>query len=139
MPNPLRILVVDDDRSHAEYVRELIAFELAGDAEVTVVTSYDTALETLRRTSFDAALFDYLLDLSDGLGLLREARSIGNATPVVMLTGHCAEQVAVQAMKSGAADYLSKATLTGEHVAHAIRHAMSLAATEQQRLEAEQA
>ena len=42
-------------------------------------------------------------------------------------------------MKSGAADYLSKATLTGESVGHAIRHAVSIAAAERQRAEAERA
>jgi two-component system cell cycle sensor histidine kinase/response regulator CckA len=139
MSEPLRILIVDDDRAHAEYVRELIRVEVAPDAGVEVVTSYDAAVETMGRDVFDVALFDYLLDRGDGLALLREVRAGGVDTPVVILTGHGAEQVAVEAMKSGAADYLSKATLTGESVGHAIRHAVSIAAAERQRADAERA
>jgi len=139
MPEPLQILVVDDDRGHAEFVRELIRFEVAPDARVEVVTSYDGAVTAMGARAFDVALFDYLLDRGDGLALLREVRAGGSETPVVILTGHGAEQVAVEAMKSGAADYLSKATLTGESVGHAIRHAVSIAAAERQRVEAERA
>jgi PAS domain S-box-containing protein len=139
MPEPLQILVVDDDRAHAEFVRELIRFEVAPDARVEVVTSYSQALTAMGEGSFDVALFDYLLDRGDGLALLREVRAAGSETPVVILTGHGAEQVAVEAMKSGAADYLSKATLTGESVGHAIRHAVSIAAAQRQRADAERA
>jgi len=139
MPEPLQILVVDDDRGHAEFVRELIRYEVAPDACVEVVTAYDAAVTAMRGRAFDVALFDYLLDRGDGLGLLKEVRAAGSDTPVVIMTGHGAEQVAVEAMKSGAADYLSKATLTGESVAHAIRHAVSIAAAERQRAEAERA
>jgi len=139
MPEPLRILVVDDDRAHAEFVRELIRFEVAPDASVEVVTSYTDAVRVMGERAFDVALFDYLLDRGNGLGLLKEVRAAGSDTPVVILTGHGAEQVAVEAMKSGAADYLSKATLTGESVGHAIRHAVSIAAAERQRADAERA
>jgi PAS domain S-box-containing protein len=139
MSEPLKILVVDDDRAHAEFVRELIRFEVAPDADVEVVTSYSAAVQAMSERAFDVALFDYLLDRADGLALLREVRAGGCETPVVILTGHGAEQVAVEAMKSGAADYLSKATLTGESVGHAIRHAVSMAAAERQRVEAERA
>jgi len=137
MPEPLQILVVDDDRAHAEFVRELIRFEVAPDARVEVVTSYSQALTAMAEGSFDVALFDYLLDRGDGLALLREVRAAGSETPVVILTGHGAETTAVDAMKSGAADYLSKATLTAESVGHAIRHAVSIAAAERQRADAE--
>src|SRR5262245_33556057 len=139
MPEPLQILVVDDDRGHAEFVRELIRFEVAPDARVEVVTSYSDAVKAMAEGVFDVALFDYLLDRGDGLALLREVRAGGSETPVVILTGHGAEQVAVEAMKSGAADYLSKATLTGESGAHAIPHAVSIAAAERQRADAERA
>src|SRR4051812_15301752 len=99
MPEPLWILVVDDDRAHAEFVRELIRFEVAPDAHVEVVTSYSHAATAMRERAFDVALFDYLLDRGDGLALLKEVRAAGSETPVVILTGHGAEQIAVEAMK----------------------------------------
>jgi two-component system cell cycle sensor histidine kinase/response regulator CckA len=140
MSHSLRILVVDDDRAYAEFVGELIRFgDGCSGAVVDTALSYAAALQALRAHAYDVALFDYMLDVKDGLELLRDARDEGIETPVVMLTGHGAEEVAVESMKAGAADYLNKANLSPESILHAIRHALSLAATESNRRRAEEA
>src|SRR5581483_2368338 len=87
----------------------------------------------------DVALFDYWLGARDGLMLLRDIRARGIGTPVIVLTSRGAEEVAVQAMKAGAADFLSKANLTVESVERAVRYALSLHAEELQRRNAEAA
>ena len=84
------------------------------DASVRIATSYDEALDAFKEQQFDVAFFDYLLGARDGLSLLREIRHNGVDTPVIVLTSQGAEDVAVEAMKTGAADYLSKASLTVE-------------------------
>ena len=89
--------------------------------------------------TFDVAFFDYWLGARDGLSLLREIRQKGIDTPVVVLTSRGAEDVAVEAMKAGAADYLGKANLTVEALERAIRHALALHAEERQRWHAEAA
>ena len=73
------------------------------------------------------------------MSLLREIRQRGIDTPVIMLTGYGAEDIAVEAMKAGAADYLAKTNLTIEALERAVRHALALSAGERQRRHAEAA
>src|SRR3989442_13153893 len=111
-PDPLRLLVVDDVRDHAELVAEFIGLTDGwADASVALADSYDSALAAFDREPFDLAFVDYWLGAQNGLSLLREIRRRGVETPVVILTSRGAEEVAVEAMKAGAADYLSKAAL----------------------------
>ena len=115
MAEPLRLLVVDDAPEHARMVEEFIrSTDAWANAAVRIAISYDEALHAFGEETFDIAFFDYLLGARDGLSLLREVRRKGVDTPIVVLTARGAEDVAVQAMKAGAADYLSKANLTSE-------------------------
>jgi hypothetical protein len=109
------------------------------DAYMKTAVSYEEALDAFEAERFDVAFFDYSLGARDGVSLLREIRGRGVETPVIVLTGRGAEEVAVEAMKAGAADYLSKANLSIEALERAIRHALALHAEEQQRLQAEAA
>ena len=119
-----------------EFIRTSDAW---GDALVRIATSYDEALAAFDGQGYDVAIFDYLLGARDGLSLLREIRQKGYDTPVVVLTSRGAEDVAVEAMKAGAADYLSKVNLTVDALDRAIRHALALHAEERQRWQAEAA
>jgi PAS domain S-box-containing protein len=140
MADPLRLLVVDDA---PEYGRMVEAFLRSGgawrDAAVRIASTYDEALRAFTEQPFDVAIFDYMLGTRDGLSLLREIRHKGYETPIVVLTSRGAEEVAVEAMKAGAADYLSKANLTVETLERTIRHALALHAEERQRWHVEAA
>jgi CheY-like chemotaxis protein len=63
----------------------------------------------------------------DGIELIRELRAGGLTVPLLLLTGHGDEEVAVRALKAGAADYLAKRRLTPQAVGRALRHALELA------------
>jgi PAS domain S-box-containing protein len=140
MADPLRILIVDDTPDHAQMVEAFIRLGDAWpDAGIRTAFSYDQALQAFTRGTFDVAFFDYWLGSRDGISLLREIRERGHDTPVVVLTNRGAEEVAVEAMKAGAADYLSKVNLTVEALERAIRHAIALHAEELQRRHAEAA
>jgi DNA-binding NtrC family response regulator len=140
MADPIRLLVVDDAPEHARMVEEFLRSGGAWhDATVRFATSYDEALRAFEEQPFDVAIFDYLLGARDGLSLLREVRRKGYETPIIVLTSHGAEDVAVEAMKAGAADYLSKANLTVETLERTIRHALALHAEERQRWHVEAA
>jgi PAS domain S-box-containing protein len=137
---PMKILVVDDAVEHAQMVVEFLRASGAWpDAEIECAASYDQALVALTSKRYEVALLDYRLGARDGVGLLREIRREGVDAGVVVLTGYGAEDVAVEAMKAGAADYLSKANLTVESLERAVRHAVALRAGEQQRRQAEAA
>ena len=138
--DPIHLLVVDDVRDHAEMVAEFIHLtDLWPDASIELADSYEEALAAFGRQTFDIAFFDYWLGAKDGLSLLREIRRRRIETPVVVLTSRGAEEVAVEAMKAGAADYLSKSQLSAETMGRAIRHALASSAEERHRRHAEAA
>src|SRR5262249_56483673 len=137
----IRLLVVDDAIEHAQMVTEFLRASGAWPhAEIKIAASYDEALAKLTAPApFDLAVVDYMLGSRDGLELLRELKQRGIDTSVIVLTGHGAEDVAVEAMKAGAADYLSKSTLTIEGLERAVRFALALRIGERQRRQAEAA
>jgi PAS domain S-box-containing protein len=140
MPEHMRVLVVDDALEHAEMVIEFLRMGGAWpNAEFQTAGSYEAALRAFQTHRFDVAFFDYWLGASDGLTLLRDIRLRGVETPVIVLTSRGAEEVAVEAMKAGAADYLSKANLSIETLERAIRYALALHSEEKQRRRAESA
>src|SRR5258708_10355794 len=140
MSDPIRVLVVDDDLAHAEMVVQFLRLTDAwADAAVDTAPSYDHALTALTTKTYDVAFVDYWLGSRDGLALLREVRQRGVTTPVIVLTSRGAEEVAVEAMKAGAADYLSKTHLSVEALERTIRYALALRAEELQRQQAEAA
>jgi len=140
MDESVRLLIVDDAIEHAQMVMEFLrSSEAWQGAEIAIAESYDEALRALEARPYDLAFFDYWLGARDGVTLLRDIRRRGIDTSVIVLTGRGAEDVAVEAMKAGAADYLSKAGLTVEGLERALRHAVALRAEEHQRRNAEAA
>jgi PAS domain S-box-containing protein len=99
-----KILVVEDDDAHAELIRRGFS-DLSHRYELTVAGTMQEARDHLRSRAYDIVLTDYLLP--DGRGGDLVALS-ANIAPVVMMTSHGSEQVAVEAMKSGALDYVVK-------------------------------
>jgi two-component system cell cycle response regulator len=131
---PLRILIVDDCREDRELYRRLIA---RGFEQEHIVAETETAEEALSRIATaepHCIVLDYQLPDCDGLAFLSALRlARGEAViPVVMLTGGGDEMVAVQAMKRGAQDYLTKSSVTAESLRRAIQGAMKRVAEEQQ-------
>ncbi|HBA86437.1 MAG TPA: hybrid sensor histidine kinase/response regulator [Geobacter sp.] len=115
-----KILVVEDDDSHAELIRRGFG-NFSEQYELTVASSLHEAMEAISRGSFDIVLTDYLLP--DGKGGDLVARS-ADVAPVVMMTSHGSEQVAVEAMKSGALDYVVKMPEVFESMPRIIERAL---------------
>jgi len=100
-----RLLVVDDEAPQ----REMLA-GILGRAGFDVVTAKDgqAATERLEAESFDLLLTDQKMPRMSGLDLLERARTLHPRLPVVLMTAHGTVSTAVEAMKRGAADYLTK-------------------------------
>src|SRR5262245_36058751 len=140
MSEPIRILVVDDALEHAQMVVEFLRMDDSlRTAILKTAGSYEEAMRALTAERFEVAFFDYWLGPRDGLMLLREARANGIDTQVIVLTGRGAEEVAVEAMRAGAADYLSKTNISAESLERTVRHALALGVQEKQRRQAEAA
>ena len=108
---PLRVLVIDDDRSHAETVAEVL--ERVG-YDCTVVTSGRAGVQALGRDDYDVVLTDLRMNDLDGLAVVRAAKAEQPDADVVVITGHGDVQTAVEAIKQGAAHYLLKPVDLGE-------------------------
>lgn len=98
------ILVVDDDPT----VRRAIGLVLEDQFETVEADCAAGALRLVRERRFDAALLDVMLPDVDGLEVLRQLRRLDAAPPVVVVTGVTVLRTAVEAMKLGAVDYVSK-------------------------------
>jgi DNA-binding NtrC family response regulator len=102
---PTRLLFIDDD----EVFRGLLAGELGQRGyEVATAGTVAAAAEAIGREEFDLALVDLRLPDGDGLEVLRQLRARQPRAEVVVLTGHGAIDTAIEAMRLGAFDYLSK-------------------------------
>ena len=102
------ILLVEDNDDHA--VLAHAALSGPGQAfHVERAISADECLAMLHGKSYDAIVLDYSLPKKNGLELLKEIVEAAYDAPVVMITSHGDEKIAVEAMKSGAYDYVSKA------------------------------
>src|SRR5437773_2643831 len=113
IPKLIRVLVVDDDPIDRRAVRRA----LGENFEILVVGNGRQTCELLNRESVDCVLLDFRIPGTDTFALLEEIRS---RCPVIMMTGEGNESVAVDAMKAGASDYLSKNDFTPKSLREAI-------------------
>src|SRR3989449_2519873 len=106
-----RVLVVDDERS----MRELLAILLkqAGH-EVTLAEGGEQAVEVLKSESFDLVITDLRMRKVDGLAVLRATKEFSPHTVVLVVTAFASTETAVEAMKLGAYDYITKPFKLGE-------------------------
>jgi DNA-binding NtrC family response regulator len=101
-----RVLIVEDERAIQLALRGLLTKD---GYDVVVAGSGQAALVELGEGAFDLVLTDLALGNGpDGLAVLRASKQARPETPVVLLTAHGNERVAVEAMKAGADDYLPK-------------------------------
>ena len=102
---PSRILVAEDEAN----LRLVLQKELQRQGhEVRVAPDGEAALRLLEESNVDVMLCDINMPRMDGLELLRRVHQRPNPPEVIMLTGHATVETAIEAMKLGAYDYLSK-------------------------------
>ncbi len=99
----LRILLLDDDEVDRMAISRYVQKENL-QYEIDMVTSLSEARHNFMNNDYDIALLDYLLPDGKGLDLLKAAKDV----PVIFVTGSGDENIAVQALRGGAYDYLIK-------------------------------
>ena len=115
------ILIVDDSPEDREMYRRFLKQHLTTRYQIVETESGEEALEQFPQLQVDLILLDYLLPDCNGLEFLAELKlQVKQIPPVVMLTGQGNEIVAVEAMKSGAKDYLIKGKLTAKSLCSSV-------------------
>jgi DNA-binding NtrC family response regulator len=105
------ILIVDDDQIVAD---SLAAFFQSEGCEAIAVYKPDAALEHLKHNTYHILLTDLNLPKITGIELLRKAKVISPSTSVILLTGYAAIETAVEALRTGAVDFLTKPVVDDE-------------------------
>ena len=108
---PIRILIVDDDEAHAEALADGLELD---EHFCKIAVSGSEAVERIKEETFDAVLTDLVMHDVSGLEVLDECRRVQPDAVVLLVTGHGSVETAVEAMRNGAADYISKPVNLGE-------------------------
>lgn len=105
MPEKSRILVVDDE----EALRYLLSSELAAEGyEVETAGDGDEAIESIKQKDYDVVLLDIKMPRVDGFEVLRFIKQNKPEIKVIMLTAYADVKNAIEALKLGASDFVSK-------------------------------
>ncbi len=102
----ISVLYVDDESTLLEVTR--VYLERTGNFSVKTAISAKQAIALLENESFDAIISDYQMPVMDGLQLLQHLRETNNQVPFILFTGKGREEVAIEALNSGADFYLQK-------------------------------
>src|SRR5882724_7248237 len=101
------LLIVDDEKTTREGLRDAL-----GDRyDVYLAEDAKTAMELLEREHFDVMLTDFRLPNEDGMTLIKRAKSLAKPPICILMTAYGSEELAVDAMKQGADDYIAKGRL----------------------------
>src|SRR5213080_4437526 len=114
------ILIIDDEEQIRGLLKELLRVEY----ECTDVASAEAALAVLSRKNFDLVISDINMDKISGLDLVPQILKSAPDTVVVMISGQATIDYAIEAMRAGAFDYITK-PLDLRHVENAVRRALS--------------
>jgi two-component system nitrogen regulation response regulator NtrX len=116
-----RILVIDDEAAIRDSLRMILEYE---DYRFVGASSGQEGLALIQRERPDLVLLDIKMPGMDGMEVLRSLRATDDALPVVMISGHGTTATAVDAIKSGAADFLEK-PLSSERVIVTLRNVLT--------------
>jgi len=120
--NQPRVLIVDDDAALLQALPEALRLRMR---EVTVDTadSAAAALDRIAARDYDAIVTDIKMPGMDGLTLLAEIRGRRPDTPILMITGHGEDALAIQALRGGAYDFIPK-PIDRDHIVASLHRAI---------------
>ena len=98
------LLIVDDERTQREGLRATLEDRY----DVYLAEDADTAMSLLGSESFDVLITDYKMPGENGMRLIARAKGLSRPPACILMTAYGSEEVAVEAMKGGADDYISK-------------------------------
>ena len=125
MIKALEILIVEDDEVDRLIIKR--AIKSSGlSIEVSFAEDAESGMKAATSKTYDCIFLDYNLPGGTGLELLKNIKAQGNTSPIIIVTSHGDENIAVEAMKSGAVDYIPKSLMSGEGLTQSLRHVIRL-------------
>lgn len=102
---PIRILYIDDDQAGSRLAQKRL---VRAGYEVDIANDGETGLRMYQQGRYDLVAVDHQLPVYNGLEVIRQLTTLDHPPPIIMVTGSGDEQTAVEAMKMGASDYVTK-------------------------------
>src|SRR6201986_2174870 len=99
------ILIIDDEKAIRKTLSEILSFE---GYKIDEASDGEEGLKTFKEKTFDVVLCDIKMPKLDGIEFLQKAGEINPDIPIIMISGHGNIETAVEAVKKGAYDYISK-------------------------------
>ncbi|HEY5407634.1 MAG TPA: sigma-54 dependent transcriptional regulator [Ginsengibacter sp.] len=99
------ILIIDDEKSIRKTLNEILSFE---GYKIEEAADGEEGLRKFREKTFDIVLCDIKMPKLDGIEFLERAKEINDEVPIIIISGHGNIETAVEAVKKGAYDYISK-------------------------------
>ncbi|HXL56826.1 MAG TPA: ATP-binding protein [Chitinophagaceae bacterium] len=122
-----KVLIVDDDEDDFFITSDLIRQIPDNHFKIDWCYNYNQALESIKSRGYDIYFVDYRLGIKTGLDLLKEANKFQCEEPIILLTGKGNKLIDVEAMQTGATDYLIKSELSIEKLERCIRYSLERA------------
>jgi two-component system, NtrC family, nitrogen regulation response regulator NtrX len=104
-PHMSKILIIDDERAIRSTLSEILQYE---GYKVELAENGEEGLQKFAAQAFDVVLCDIKMPKLDGIEFLEQAHALSPDIPVIMVSGHGTIETAVEAVKKGAFDYISK-------------------------------
>lgn len=123
-PSPVHILIVDDDEDDFFILREYISKIEEQQFVIDWCYRYSEALDYIKKGAYHIYFIDYRLGANTGLQLIQEAVKSDCEEPLILLTGNGNRLIDMEAMESGAVDYLVKGELNTEKLERCIRYSL---------------
>ena len=133
-PTP-SLLIVDDEKTQREGLRAALEDRF----DVYLAEDAKTAMELIEREAFDVLLTDFRLPNEDGMKLITRAKSLSKPPICILMTAYGSEELAVEAMKLGADDYIAKGRMQIDELEMRISRALRQKNLEVENVELRQA
>jgi diguanylate cyclase (GGDEF)-like protein/PAS domain S-box-containing protein len=134
----VRVLLVEDSPDHAELICTKLRRSKRIRADIDHADRLEKGLEKLERENFDVVLLDFSLPDSFGIDTFRRAHEAAPKTPIIVLTSLDDNDIAVQAVRQGAQDYLIKREADTRLLVRSILYAIERATSEEALRESEE-
>lgn len=120
----IKVLLLEDNAFDADILQEVLDEATTSDISLVWIDRLSLAQEKIAVEKPDIALIDMNLPDSDGLKTLFKLQEIASTLPVIVLSGHTDEAVAIEAVQRGAQDYLVKGQYTCDSIVRSILYAI---------------